>query len=130
MTFLLGGEHRYDLISTYPFENKILNKDTDSAYLEANDTIIGSDVWIGHGCTILSGVKIGQGAVIGAKSIVCKNVPPYAIYGGNKVVKYRFDEETIEQLLKIDFSKLTKEDIINNLDSLYTVPDEKHSFKI
>jgi virginiamycin A acetyltransferase len=60
-------------------------------------------VWIGFGATIMSGVKIGNGAVIAANSHVIKDVPPYAIVGGNpaKVIKYRFTEEQIEELQKI-----------------------------
>ena len=67
------------------------------------DVIIGNDVWIGYGATILSGVSIGDGAAIGACSLVVKDVPPYAIVAGNpaQVIRYRFDEETIHKLLKI-----------------------------
>ena len=65
--------------------------------------IIGHDVWIGHGVKILGGVKIGNGAVIGTGAIVAKNIPPYAIAVGNpaRVIKYRFDEETIKKLLAV-----------------------------
>jgi serine acetyltransferase len=67
------------------------------------DIIIENDVWIGATATIMSGVKISNGAVIGAGSVVTKDVPPYAIVAGNpaKVVKYRFTEEQIEKLLSI-----------------------------
>jgi serine acetyltransferase len=67
------------------------------------DIIIGNDVWIGAKSTIMSGVKIGDGAVIGSGSVVAKDVPPYAIVVGNpaKVIKYRFDEQQIENLLEI-----------------------------
>lgn len=70
--------------------------------------MIKDDVWIGAQATIMSGVTIGQGAVIGAKALVTKDVPPYAIVGGvpAKVIKYRFEKEIIDELLKIDFSKL------------------------
>lgn len=69
--------------------------------------MIKDDVWIGAQATIMSGVTIGQGAVIGAKALVTKDVPPYAIVGGvpAKVIKYRFEKEIIDELLKIDFSK-------------------------
>jgi len=67
------------------------------------DIIIENDVWIGATATIMSGVKISNGAVVGAGSVVTKDVPPYAIVAGNpaKVVKYRFTEEQIEKLLSI-----------------------------
>lgn len=67
------------------------------------DVVIGNDVWIGYGATIMSGVSIGDGAVIGARSVVTKDVPPYAIVAGNPgvVVKHRFDEQTVVDLLQI-----------------------------
>lgn len=102
------GNHRIDSVSTYPFLT--LKKYWPSASLsnEADhdtngDVLIGNDVWIAQGATILSGVTIGDGAVIAANSVVTKNVPPYAIVGGNpaKIIRYRFDEATIKKLLEI-----------------------------
>ncbi len=115
--FLLGGEHDYRRVSTYPFKARYLNKSENSS---KGNIIVKDDVWIGFNCTILSGVTIGQGAVIGANSIVAKDVPPYAIYVGNQVIKYRFNKEIIEKLLKIDYSKLSKESIEQNVNELYT----------
>lgn len=66
-------------------------------------------MWIGHGVIFLSDALVGQGAVIGAGSIVAKDVPPYSVYIGNSVKKYRFSEEIIEELLKIDFTSLDEE---------------------
>lgn len=85
------------------------------------DIIVDDDVWIGYGATIMSGVHIGQGAVVAAGAVVTKDVPPYAIVGGvpAKVIKYRFEPEMIEELLKVDYSKLTKEDIEKHIDDLY-----------
>lgn len=114
--FILGGEHKYNTLSTYPFKARILN---ESESVTKGDIIVSDDVWIGYGSTILSGVKIGQGAIVGAKSIVTKDIPPYAIYVGNKVIKYRFSEEIIDKLLKIDFCKIDKEDIIKNINLFY-----------
>jgi serine acetyltransferase len=80
---------------------------------------IGNDVWIGAKSTIMSGVKIGHGAVIGSGSVVAKDVPPYAIVVGNpaKVIKYRFDEQQIKDLQNIawwnwDESKIKEESMI------------------
>ena len=110
-TILLGGEHRPDWITTFPFPDHIFSK----SFPEANnikgfsktkgDVIIGNDVWVGKDAIILSGVKIGDGAVIAARSVVVKDVPPYTIIGGNpaKVIRKRFDEKTINQLLKIQW---------------------------
>lgn len=114
--FMLGGEHRYDGISTYPFKAKYMNQRESET---KGDIKIEDDVWIGYGCTILSGVKIGQGAIIGAQSIVTKDIPPYAIYAGNKIVKYRFSSKIIEKLLKIDFSKLDEKKIKENIKYFY-----------
>lgn len=113
--FLLGVEHRTDCFSTYPFRYRIL-KNASYEALSKGDIVIKDDVWIGHRAIILSGVTVGQGAVIAAGAVVTKDVPPYAIVGGvpAKVIKYRFENEIIEKLLKADFSKLTK----NKIESL------------
>ncbi|MBZ0316244.1 MAG: CatB-related O-acetyltransferase [Anaerolineae bacterium] len=104
VTFFLGGEHRYDWITTYPFNEVFAEaysyKGSPST---KGDVWIGNDVWIGLDAVVLSGVIIGHGAVIGARSVVTKNVPPYAIVAGNpaRVVRYRFTDSQIEALLAI-----------------------------
>ncbi len=121
--FLTGGNHRLSTLSSFPFDAYY---DTGKSSLAPTKgpIVVGDDVWIGINSTILSGVTIGQGAVIGAGSVVAKDVPPYAIYAGNRVVKYRFDEDTIRKLLKFDYSKLTGEEIIKNRDLLYKDIDD------
>ena len=119
---MLGGEHNYRNLSTYPFKAKFFNQPESE---NKGDIIVQDDVWIGYGVTILSGVTIGQGAVIGAKSVVAKDVPPYSIFCGNKVIKYRFSNDIIEQLLKIDFSKIDDDFIKNNSELLYSKVNEK-----
>lgn len=114
--FILGGEHTYNRLSTYPFKAKYLCQEEAK---NKGDIIIEDDVWVGMGTTILSGVRIGQGAIIGAKSVVAKNIPPYAIYAGNRIIKYRFSEYVIEQLMKIDFSKMDIKFIKENIENLY-----------
>lgn len=86
------------------------------------DVVIGHDVWIGARCTILAGVKIGIGAVIGSGSVVTKDVPPYAIVGGvpAKVIKYRFDDETINRLLKSEWWTLSPDELWNLLGSSFS----------
>ncbi|NQT22074.1 MAG: CatB-related O-acetyltransferase [Candidatus Omnitrophica bacterium] len=81
---------------------------------------IGSDVWIGAGAAILSGVKIGNGAVIGANSVVNKDVPDYAVVAGNpaKILKYRFDKSIIDNLLRIRWFDYDLEAIENLGDTI------------
>lgn len=122
--FILGGEHNYKVFSTYPFKKKFNISGNES--ITKGEIILEDDVWIGENSLILSGVKIGQGAVIGAGSIVSKNIPPYAIYAGNKVIKYRFSDEIINKLLQIDFDKLDENKIRDNIDLLYTEINEKN----
>ena len=98
--FLGGGEHAVNQLFTFPIKRHIYKEDAGEDTKGGIE--VGDDVWIGDGVTVLSGVKIGQGAVIGAKSIVTKDVPPYAIWIGNKVLKYRFDDEVIEKLTKLN----------------------------
>ena len=104
--FLLGGNHEYQTISTYPFSKKVFNDGIDSKL--DGEIVVEDDVWIGYRSTILSGVRIGQGAIVAAGSVVTKDVPPYAIVGGvpAKVIKYRFSKQIINELLKLDFSKI------------------------
>jgi len=77
------------------------------------DIIIKNDVWIGLNCTILDGITVGNGAVIGAGSVVTKDVKPYSIVGGNpaKIIKYRFSPELIERIEKLNFWNLPLEEI-------------------
>lgn len=131
VTVFLGGNHRVDWISTYPFPafSKEFPEATgiqDYATTKGNVTI-GNDVWIGSHATILSGVTIGDGAVIGAYSVVAKNVPPYAIVVGNptQIVRYRFDEKTIELLLKIQWWNWPLEKIKKNARLLCTAATEE-----
>jgi len=107
VTIFLGGNHRHDWITMYPF-SALTDKWPEANGITGHpwskgDVNIGNDVWIGNGATILSGVTVGDGAVIAARSVVTKNVPAYSIVGGNpaKILKYRFNEENINKLLSI-----------------------------
>jgi acetyltransferase-like isoleucine patch superfamily enzyme len=114
---LLGGNHRTDWVTTYPFSalRPIWPKAprTRAYHRSRGDVIIGSDVWLGSGAVIMSGVTIGHGAVVAAHALVTKDVPPYAIVGGNpaKVIRYRFDEATIRGLLETAWWDLAPEQV-------------------
>jgi acetyltransferase-like isoleucine patch superfamily enzyme len=101
----LGGEHRVDWVTTFPFP--VLWKD-DAGSFEGHphskgDVTIGNDVWIGLETVIMSGVHIGDGAVIGARSVVSRDVPPYAIAAGNpaRIIRMRFEPQQIDRLLAL-----------------------------
>ena len=102
--FLGGGEHPVNHLSTYPFLRHVFKMPEGESIMKG--IIIYDDVWIGDGVTVLSGVTINQGAIIGAKSIVTKDVPPYAIWIGNNVLKYRFDKKVCEKLSKLDLDTI------------------------
>ena len=124
VAFILSSDHPTNYISTYPFKAMYMGEECG---ISKGDIIIDDDVWIGYNATILSGVHIGQGAIIAAGSVVTKDVPPYAIVGGvpAKVIKYRFDTDMIEELMKIDYSKLEKKDIGAHIDELYMNSKDK-----
>lgn len=102
--FVCHANHPTETASVFGLQDQILKTKTIYEYLRTKGPIIvGNDVWIGTRATILSGVTIGDGAVVAAGSVVSKNVPPYAIVAGNpaKFVKYRFSEEIIAAMCKI-----------------------------
>jgi acetyltransferase-like isoleucine patch superfamily enzyme len=114
VTIFLGGEHRNDWVSTYPFNALSKNYEHIQGHPKSKgDVIIGNDVWMGRGAVILSGVEIGDGAVIGACSLVSKDVKPYSVVGGNpaQLIKYRFKKEIIDELLDIKWWDLELEEI-------------------
>ncbi|HRK24702.1 MAG TPA: CatB-related O-acetyltransferase [Beijerinckiaceae bacterium] len=103
----LGGNHRSDFVTTYPFGSFRKDwpdaQDLPSPARGRGDVIIGHDVWIGFGALILSGVRIGNGAVIGARSVVSRDVPAYTIVAGSpaRVLRPRFSPGFIEQLQEV-----------------------------
>lgn len=102
---IISGNHRIDLIGKYMSEVSDAEKTKDND----KDIIIDDDVWIGANSVILSGVHINRGSVVAAGSIVTKDVPPYAIVGGNpaKVIRYRFEDETLQKHKEIIKSRET-----------------------
>lgn len=121
-----SANHKMSGFSTYPFNTFMMTPQTTSEYITAmfedaqnrGDTVVGNDVWIGMNAMIMPGVKIGDGAIIGANSVVTKNIEPYTIVAGNpaKQVKKRFDEHTINTLLDIKWWDWSIEKIEKNID--------------
>lgn len=102
----LGGYHRPDWVSTYPFPAFDQWRDASPVRdhtVGRGDVVIGSDVWLGSQCVVMAGITIGHGAVVAAKAVVSRDVPPYAVVAGNpaRVVKHRFDPDTVAALLAI-----------------------------
>ena len=102
------ANHSLKSLSTYTFplfyeEWGLEKSDVATAWDDKGDIVIGNDVWIGYEAVIMAGVHIGDGAIIAARAVVTKDVPPYTIVGGTpaKEIRKRFDTETIEHLLKL-----------------------------
>lgn len=112
-------EHPTNFISTSPKTYSAYNIwGFKNLWTNPNPPIIGSDVWIGSNVVITRGVKIGNGAIIGAGAIVTKDIPPYAIAVGvpAKVIKNRFDDETINALNKFKWWELSEEELMEHKD--------------
>ncbi|GGG80116.1 hypothetical protein GCM10007415_10620 [Parapedobacter pyrenivorans] len=105
--------HNHNSLSTYHIHLNIFKEDRRLDVHSKGPIEIGNDVWIGAQCVILSGSKIGDGAIIAANSVVNGNIPPYAIVGGTpaKVIKYRFPEKVIALLLKLKWWEWPEEKI-------------------
>lgn len=119
-----GANHRINSITTYPFNimgngwEKSAPSLTDLKL--KGDTIVGNDVWIGQNVTVMPAVHIGDGAIIGANSVVAKDIPPYSVAVGNpcEVKRKRFDEDLIEYLLQIKWWDWNSEKIFKNMEAL------------
>lgn len=118
--FIMGSaNHRINSVTTYPFNVfggawQEVTKPHLSELPHKGDTVIGNDVWIGRESIIMPGVKIGDGAIIAAYSVVTKDVEPYSLVGGNpaKFIKYRFDRELIDLLLKFKWWNLESNQLV------------------
>jgi acetyltransferase-like isoleucine patch superfamily enzyme len=112
----LGGDHKVNWTSTFPHRSQTGTK---------GDIVIGNDVWLSHGVTIMSGVKIGDGAIVAANSHVVKNVEPYTIVGGNpaRYIKHRFNGQIIDLLLELKWWDLPDQSINEMHDFLCDEPN-------
>ena len=120
-----SGNHSLKSLSTYTFpiffdEWGLDAKDIRNAWDNKGDIVIGNDVWIGYEAVIMPGVKIGDGAVVGTRAVVTKDVPPYTIVGGvpAKPIRRRFDDETINKLLALRWWDWNYEKIKSNISAI------------
>lgn len=125
-TVIVPNDHRMDWVTTSPIlavkDFGFTDRDLNMEYCpsEKREVIIGNDVWIGANCIIFEGVKIGDGAVIAAGSIIRHDAPPYAVVVSvDKIIKYRFSKDVIDKLLKIQWWNWPDDKIKENLNLLY-----------
>jgi len=120
-----SANHTLKSLSTYPFPIFFEEWGMDStniadAWDNKGDIVIGNDVWIGYEAVILSGVTVGDGAIIGTRAVVTKDVPPYTIVGGvpARYIRRRFDEETVAKLMELKWWEWSDEKIKENLSAI------------
>lgn len=117
-----ASTHQMDGFSTFPFavfsEKWAERYNVNFPY--HGDTVVGNDVWIGYNAIIMPGLKVGNGAIIAARSIVTKDVPPYTVVGGNpaRTIRTRFDEETIESLERVQWWDWPMDKILAHLPAI------------
>ena len=116
--FIMAGNqgHRNDWISTFPFfwmPEVPAFEGAANGFERAGDTVIGNDVWIGSEAIVMPGVRVGDGAVIGTRAVVTRDVEPYAIVGGNpaRMIRKRFDEADIAMLLQLAWWRWTDDQL-------------------
>ena len=120
-----SANHKLGSLSTYPFPLFFEEWDLDKANLtdswdNKGDIAIGNDVWIGYEAVVMQGVTIGDGAIIGARAVVTKDIPPYTIVGGvpAKPIRKRFSDEIISRLLEIKWWDWPDEKIKRNISAI------------
>lgn len=125
-----SANHKMSSLSTYPFpifyeEWGLDAKDIRNAWDNKGDIIIGNDVWIGYEAVIMAGVTIGDGAIIGTRAVVTKDVPPYTIVGGvpAKPIRKRFDDATVERLIKLRWWDWEHEKIAQSIAAIQAGKD-------
>lgn len=125
-----SANHKMSSLSTYPFpifyeEWGLDAKDICNAWDNKGNIIIGNDVWIGYEAVIMAGVTIGDGAIIGTRAVVTKDVPPYTIVGGvpAKHIRKRFDDATVERLIKLRWWDWEHEKIAQSIAAIQAGKD-------
>jgi virginiamycin A acetyltransferase len=126
-----GANHKIEAFTTYPFSifgngwERVTPKIEDLPY--KGDTVIGNDVWIGYDSLIMPGVKIANGAIVAARSVVVSDIEPYTIVGGNpaKPIRRRFGQELIDLLQNAEWWNWPAEKITENLEMLTSNDEDK-----
>ncbi|MBD7912790.1 MULTISPECIES: CatB-related O-acetyltransferase [Clostridium] len=120
-----SGNHNMNSLSTYPFpifyeEWELNGVDIKNAWNNNGDIVIGNDVWIGYEAVIMQGVHIGDGAIIGTRAVVTKDVPPYTIVAGvpAKEIRKRFSKDIVAKLLELKWWNWDDETIQRNLPNI------------
>lgn len=120
-----SANHSLSSLSSYPFpifyeQWGLDSKNVVDAWDNKGDIVIGNDVWIGYEAVILSGVTIGDGAIIGTRAVVTKDIPPYTIVGGvpAKMIRKRYSDEIISELLRIKWWNWEKQKIAQNIKAI------------
>jgi acetyltransferase-like isoleucine patch superfamily enzyme len=112
---LAGSEHITSRATTFPLNALLFERSGDNSLdaIDRGTTRVGNDVWLGLGAIVLSGICVGDGAVIGAGAVVSKSVPPYAVVAGNpaQLLRYRFDVDTRRRLLELQWWEWSDEEI-------------------
>lgn len=131
-----SANHTMTSLTTYPFplffeEWGLEKKNVTEAWDNAGDIVIGNDVWIGYEAVVLAGVTIGDGAIIGVRAVVTRDVPPYTIVGGlpAKMIRKRFDDETITKLLQMRWWEWPEEMIAENIQLIKSGCIEKINYR-
>lgn len=110
-----GFQHNHKFVTTYPIDVNMFMGDMPPNRPPVKDIVVGNDVWFGESCVIMNGVTIGDGAVIGIRSIITKDVAPYSIIvGANRCVGLRFDPSQIIKLLDIKWWDWPEERVRQN----------------
>jgi acetyltransferase-like isoleucine patch superfamily enzyme len=118
--FLLGLNHQTQTMTTYPLHTRLIGP-SPLDNVNKGPIIIEDEAWIGAYAIVMSGVTIGKGAIVAAGAVVTRDVPPYAIVGGNpaKIIKFRFSDEIIKLLLPIKLIDLHEDWLRSNIEILY-----------
>lgn len=123
--FIVDGDHNVHFASTYPFKEFNYSKTAKENANFKGTPVVQNDVWIGDGAIIYGGVTIHNGAVIAGQAVVTKDVPPYAVVGGNpaRILKYRFDHDTINGFQKVQWWDMPHDVICESLAPFLDNPD-------